>query len=101
MNFLVGKILFSYLFVGLLLLVSGCDESLVFSVFLSMILSPEFMLYFMYSPGLPLLKLLTYIIKEETTKLLPAIIKNFELNEIPDSFWVTKMLLSLYIYCFN
>lgn len=62
----------------------------------------NFMLYYVYSDGLPFLLFLEFITKKMMLKHLPVLSKYlYETIDLPNSFWLTKIFLSLFLYQFK
>lgn len=47
---------------------------------------------------MPLHDLLCYYVKKHLKKHLPLLTANIKKMQIPDSFWITKMIISLFLY---
>lgn len=85
---------------GMLLLVSGGDEAGSFSSFISLSFRKEFLLVGLYENGFPLLRLLELIFDEIFREHLPNLFKYFKAQEVINQTWLTKWLMTLYLYSF-
>jgi hypothetical protein len=84
--------------IGLMLIVSSCDESMCYSSFLSLLLSPKHMLYFLYCPAMPFHDLMAYIILQQVKRYFPKVYETVKREQIPETFWISKMIISLFLY---
>ena len=96
MNLLSG-ILYN-LKIGLMLIVSSCDESMCYASFLSLLLSPKHLLYFLYCPDMPFHNFMAYMITKQVKSYFPEIYKTVKSENIPEFFWISKMIISLFLY---
>ncbi|KAL4453137.1 hypothetical protein ABPG74_015368 [Tetrahymena malaccensis] len=85
---------------GMLLLVSGGDESSVFDSFISLSFRPEYMLVGLFENGFPLLRFLEYLFEDLFKTHLPELHKHFKDQDILNTIWLTKWLMTLYLYSF-
>lgn len=85
---------------GMLLLVSGADESSVFDSFISLSFRPEFMLVGLFETGFPLLRFLEFVFEDIFKNRLPKLHEHFKEQEIINTAWITKWLMTLYLYSF-
>ncbi|KAL4497172.1 hypothetical protein ABPG72_019492 [Tetrahymena utriculariae] len=85
---------------GMLLLVSGGDESSVFDSFISLSFRPEYLLVGLFETGFPLLRFLEYLFEDLFKTHLPELYKHFKDQEIANTIWLTKWLMTLYLYSF-
>jgi hypothetical protein len=83
------------------LIVSGSDESLSYSTVLSLFLSPKHLLYFLYCENMPLHHFFCCLIHNKVDTYFPDLAANITKSKIPDSFWLTKMIMTLFIYNFK
>jgi hypothetical protein len=83
-------------------MISGCDENSTFKVMMILLTSPKFLLYFIYAPDLPMLFMVQYFIKRQMQIRLPKLyVHLYEKLETPESFWVTKIILSIFLFSFD
>ncbi|CAD8173503.1 unnamed protein product [Paramecium pentaurelia] len=82
---------------AVLLIVSGCDEHQVFQAFMQMLINEQHLLCFAFSDDMPLHFFLTNLIHYQIKKKFPKL----NLSDISDSFWLSKMILSLFTYVFK
>ncbi|CAD8110451.1 unnamed protein product [Paramecium primaurelia] len=82
---------------AVLLIVSGCDEHQVFQAFMQMLINEQHLLCFAFSDDMPLHSFLTNLIHQQIKKKFPKL----NLQNICDSFWLSKMILSLFTYVFK
>ena len=59
------------------------------------------MIFFIYAEELPFLIFLESFLSVLLAKYLPNISKHFKIIELPNSFWITKIILSLFLYSFK
>ncbi|EAR86990.2 rab-GTPase-TBC domain protein (macronuclear) [Tetrahymena thermophila SB210] len=85
---------------GMLLLVSGGDESSVFDCFISLSFRPEYMLVGLFENGFPLLRFLEYVFEDLFKTHLNELYLHFKDQEIVNTIWLTKWLMTLYLYSF-
>lgn len=82
-------------------MVSGCDEQMAYNCFINLLLNSKYLLYGLYSDGLPLCMLyediIMQILKVKNNQVFQHIIS---LN-VPNSFWLTKLLMSLFLYVYR
>jgi len=86
--------------IGMLLMVSGGDESGAFQSFISLAFRKEFLLVGMYETGFPLLRLLELVFDELFRDNLPKLFKHFKTHDVSNTTWLTKWLMTLYLYSF-
>ena len=84
-----------------MLMISGCDESLSFSCMISLICDPRYLLFYFYCEGLPLYQLLQFMVGKLIDKHFPKLSQHLINTETPESFWLTKILLSVFLYVFK
>jgi len=84
---------------GFLLVVSGCDEMYAFHTFMQLLLSENHLLFFNYADKMPLHSFLVKLTRQEIKYKFPAFHKR--LTNISDAFWISKMILSLFLYVFK
>ncbi|CAK66121.1 unnamed protein product (macronuclear) [Paramecium tetraurelia] len=82
---------------AVLLIVSGCDEHQVFQAFMQMLINEQHLLCFAFSDDMPLHFFLTNLVHHQIRKKFPKL----NLSDISDSFWLSKMILSLFTYIFK
>lgn len=82
-------------------MISGCDESSSYSCMLSLLVDPRYLLYFFYCDGLPLFSFLQYMALKLIEQYFPLLTKHLADTETPESFWLTKILLSVFLYVFK
>lgn len=87
---------------GFLLLVSGGDEYYSYQCLVTLLTHPKFMLYFNYDSNFQLLGFLEFITQKLLQLHLPSLYKHLyrQLN-YPESFWLTKIILTLFLYNFQ
>jgi len=85
---------------GFILLINGANEAEAFWMFKILAEHPDFMLMGLYEDELPFLKFLEYLAKELLKNKLKDLMEYFEEQDIPDSFWLTKWFLTLFLYNF-
>lgn len=85
---------------GFILMINGAREEEAFWMFKVLAEHPDFMLMGLYENDLPLLKFLEYVAKKVLTENCKELIEFFDQNDIPDSFWLTKWILTLFLYNF-
>ncbi|CAD8197053.1 unnamed protein product [Paramecium pentaurelia] len=87
---------------GFLLLVSGGDEYYSYQCLITLLSHPKFMLYFNYDSNFQLLGFLEFITQKQLQIHLPQLYKHLysQLN-YPESFWLTKIILTLFLYNFQ
>ncbi|CAD8125825.1 unnamed protein product [Paramecium sonneborni] len=82
---------------ALTLIVSGCDEHKTFQCFMQMLTNEKHLLCFNFCNEMPLhyffIKLIHYQIGKKFPKL--------NIRKVNDSLWISKMILSLFIYVFK
>lgn len=86
---------------GLLLIVSAFDEKKIYECLMSLLLSPSHMLYFLYVSPIPLYDILVVIIHNKIHKFFPELSTNLKKFSIPDSIWISKMIMTLFLYNFE
>lgn len=86
---------------GFLLLVSGCDESLSFQAFSSLLINPKYLFYFIYCQDFKLLIMLSFYVKTLLIEMNPKLHHHFQEKEVDESFWLNKMLLSMFLSLFS
>ncbi|CAD8213348.1 unnamed protein product [Paramecium octaurelia] len=82
---------------AVLLIVSGCDEHQVFQAFMQMLINDQHLLCFAFSDDMPLHFFLTNLVHHQIRSKFPYL----NLGDISDSFWLSKMILSLFTYVFK
>lgn len=82
--------------VGILLMVSGGDESESFGVL--EILCTQFGLSGLYEHGFPLVTKLCSVFHQELAKHLPELEQYFLENDFDDNFWLIKWFITLFSY---
>ncbi|CAD8116956.1 unnamed protein product [Paramecium sonneborni] len=84
---------------GFLLLVSGGDEYYSFQCLVTLFAHPKFMLYFNYDSKFQLLGFLEFITQKLLLKYQPQLYKHLNSQlKFPESFWLTKIILTLFLY---
>ncbi|CAD8061342.1 unnamed protein product [Paramecium sonneborni] len=71
--------------------------------FLAQIMTnPKFLIYYLYSDEMPLLKLLEYICQQEIKFKLPNLYNHiYNRLEVSNAFWLTKIIMTLFLYNFH
>ncbi|KAL4502978.1 hypothetical protein ABPG72_014207 [Tetrahymena utriculariae] len=85
---------------GFILMINGSQENEAFWMFKVLAEHPDFMLMGLYENDLPLLKFLEFVAKQILQEQCKELLNFFEQNDIPDSFWLTKWILTLFLYNF-
>ncbi|EAS04528.2 rab-GTPase-TBC domain protein (macronuclear) [Tetrahymena thermophila SB210] len=85
---------------GFILMINGSKEDEAFWMFKVLAEHPDFMLMGLYENELPLLKFLEFVAKQILKEQCSELLDFFEQNDIPDSFWLTKWILTLFLYNF-
>ncbi|KAL4455494.1 hypothetical protein ABPG74_012646 [Tetrahymena malaccensis] len=85
---------------GFILMINGSKEDEAFWMFKVLAEHPDFMLMGLYENELPLLKFLEFVAKQILKEQCKELMDFFEQNDIPDSFWLTKWILTLFLYNF-
>jgi Rab-GTPase-TBC domain len=62
-----------------------------------MLIHPKYLLYFIFSDTLPLVHMLSYFTNKLLERLDPQLYNHMVQMEVPDSFWVTKMIMTLFL----
>lgn len=86
---------------ALLLMASGGNEYEAYSVFDAMLKSPKYLLNHMFSEELELLRVLEHLTNCMMKHKLSTLHKHLQDTETPDSFWLSKILLSAFVYVFH
>jgi hypothetical protein len=81
--------------------VAGGKEKESLVCLLQMLKSPKYFLYFVYVEDLPFLIFLESLIRDLITQHIPKINQHIIDIELPNSFWITKIILSLFLYSFK
>ncbi|CAD8053391.1 unnamed protein product [Paramecium sonneborni] len=71
--------------------------------FLAQIMTnPKFLIYYLYSDEMPLLKLLEYICQQEIKFKIPDLYNHiYNKLEVSNAFWLTKIIMTLFLYNFH
>lgn len=86
--------------VGMMLRVSGGDEVGSFQSFLSLSFHSEFMMIGIFEAGLPLVRFLEVLFQYVFEKTLPALKKHFDAEGVQPQLYLSKWLMTLYLYNF-
>lgn len=81
-----------------MLIVSSCDEKMCYGAFINLLLSPKHLLYFLYCPDMPFHHFLAYVTINQVKTFFPKVYETVKREEIHDSFWISKMIISLFLY---
>ncbi|CAD8213508.1 unnamed protein product [Paramecium octaurelia] len=82
---------------ALTLIVSGCDEHKTFQCFMQMLTNEKHLLCFNFCHDMPMHFFFTKLIHHLIRKKFPKL----NLKNVNDSLWISKMILSLFIYVFK
>jgi len=64
--------------------------------------NPKFLLYYIYSDQIPLVKLLEFMCEEELKSKLPELYHQIYVKlEVKNAFWLTKVIMTLFLYNFH
>jgi hypothetical protein len=85
---------------GFLLLVSGGDEIEVFWSFITLVRRSKYLMIGLFDREMPLLRFIEYVTEEYLVEKLPRVINKFRELEVPNSFWMTKWYMTLFLYNF-
>ncbi|CAD8059454.1 unnamed protein product [Paramecium sonneborni] len=92
MNFVVGF--------TLIINNKSVDQSLQFLA--QMMVNPKFMLYYIYTDKMPLVKLLEFICINEIKLKFPDLYNHiFNKLEVDNAIWITKLIMTLFLYNFH
>lgn len=86
--------------IGFLLLVSGGDEIDTFWAFLQLVKRSKFLMIGLFTEDMQLLKFMEYLTEQFVKKEMPKFYNKFKELEVPNSFWMTKWYMTLYLYNF-
>jgi hypothetical protein len=84
--------------VAFLLMINGGNENEAFWFFVGLARSHDFLLMGFFERNFPLLNLYHHIFYETFKQELPAMHQHFASQQIPDQLWITKWLLTLFLY---
>ncbi|CAD8144486.1 unnamed protein product [Paramecium pentaurelia] len=92
MNFLVGF--------TLIINNKQTDQSL--QLLAQMMVNPKYLLYYIYSDEMPLVKLLEFICINEIKMKIPDLFNHIYLKlEVQNEIWITKLIMTLFLYNFH
>lgn len=67
-----------------------------------MLVNPKYLLYYVYSEKMALVKLLEYICNEELYNNLPELYNKIIIEmDVKNAFWITKIIMTLFLYNFT
>ncbi|CAD8043145.1 unnamed protein product [Paramecium primaurelia] len=65
-------------------------------------LNPKFLIYYLFSEEMPLLKLLEYICQQEIKVKIPDLHNHIYIKlEVSNAFWLTKIIMTMFLYNFH
>ena len=67
-----------------------------------MMINPKFLLYYIYSDQMPLVKLLEFICINEIKFKVPDLFNHiYNKLEVQNAIWITKIIMTLFLYSFH
>ncbi|CAD8135407.1 unnamed protein product [Paramecium pentaurelia] len=65
-------------------------------------LNPKFLIYYLFSEEMPLLKLLEFICQQEIKFKIPDLHNHIYIKlEVSNAFWLTKIIMTMFLYNFH
>ncbi|CAK85313.1 unnamed protein product (macronuclear) [Paramecium tetraurelia] len=87
---------------GFTLIINNKNVTQSLQFLAQMMINPKFLIYYLFSEEIPLLKLLEFICQQEIKFKIPDLHQHiYHKLEVSNAFWLTKIIMTMFLYNFH